>query len=97
MLGLQPIHENGMVLGLIFRRRKWRVAEHNRILASWDSIPESRRRDALDGLLQHKAAVVELEALIAGAEPVWGNERGITEQFLSWEPSINGGSQTVKA
>jgi len=68
------------------RRRRWHVAEYNRIKASLDLFtgPDMERM-ASEALLMHKTALIELYALSGLEEPDWGGERDITEQFLEWE------------
>lgn len=74
--------QSGAFAGLLHRRRKWHKAEYNRILASRDQLPSELAREAL---AQHRACILEIDAIMAKDEPVWGPEREITEKFLDWD------------
>ena len=75
-----------MIVGLMQRRRRWHVAEYNRIKASLDLFdgPDMERK-ASEAMLMHKTALIELSALGNLTEPDWGDEREITEKFLELE------------
>ena len=72
----------GEHIGLLVRRRKWHVAEYNRIIASRDQLPSELAREALT---QHKAAIGEIDALLDKQEPAWGPEREITEHYAEFQ------------
>ena len=69
----------GQLTGLMFRRRKWHLAEYNRIVATADRLPSEQAAVACRA---HLTAIYEIEALLKREEPNWGSERAITESYL---------------
>ena len=70
-----------LLVGLLFRRKKWHAAEYNRIVATQDGGTPAVR----DAMVLHQGAMAEIDALMARQEADWGGERDITETFLNWE------------
>lgn len=72
------------MLGLLLRRRKWHLAEYNRIVATWDQLPSELAQVAV---AQHRSAIAELDAFGAGLEPDWGSEEEETRKYLEHPPA----------
>lgn len=71
-------------VGLLHRRRKWHLAEHNRILASLDRLHSEAARLALES---HRAAIAEIDAIGNWREPEWGPEEEETRKYLEHSPA----------
>ena len=91
MFAWQLLGPQARAMALVQRRLKWHVAEHNRIQASWVSLSGEAQELARRALAEHRAASMECEAILREEEPLWGNEREITEAFL--EPAHKEGLQ----
>jgi len=94
---LTPQVLGGQFIGLLQRRLKWHVAEHNRIRASESRlIQEGLASEVAIALASHKGAADEITAIMDSREPDWGGEQEVTEEYLYVEHgngSVDEGSQ----
>lgn len=86
----------GSVFGLMYKRLKWRIAEHNRILACREQlIQKGLTRQAEKAIEQHRGAIDELARMLKAEYPDWGGERDITEPYAEWDTSLGIENYTV--